>query len=256
MRAWWELYKKEINTIGFFSLVVILLVLAWEFFLLYKIDAWPQELTFGLSFLPLSFFPLLILWLGYNAYRQEWKDDTNYFILSIPRKGWEISLAKLASSMTFYIIVTLATYLLIYFFHQGFIYQELIAQAPEGIFVGNFIIDTMVKITLAYWLVALVIYILTQFSQLISLYFDRFRGLVTVVVFILSNYFIFRLATLLSPLFNWLPDFPVRVFNESGIGLVQRSTFYIGSGPIIASTLLIVALFLLGSWLLENQLEI
>ncbi len=256
MRAWWELYKKEIYSIGFFSMVALLLVFTWEFFLFYKMAAWSSEITFGLSFLPLSFFPLLILWLGYNSYRQEWKDDTNYFILSIPRRGWEISLAKLASSMTFYIVVTLVTYLLIYFFHQGFIYQEVIAQAPEGIFVGNFILDTMVKLTLVYWLTALVIYILTQFSQLISLYFDRFRGIVTVLVFIISNYVIFRVATLLSPLFNWLPDFPVRVFNESGIDLVQRSTFYIGSGPIIASTLLIVSLFLLGSWLLENQLEV
>ena len=198
---------------------------------------------------------MLILWLGYNAYRQEWKDDTNYFILSIPRRGWEISLAKLASSMTFYIVVTLINSLLIYFFHQEFIYQIVIGQAPEGLFVGNFIINTLVKITLVYWLIALMIYIITQFSQLISLYFDRFRGLVTVVVFIIINYIIFRSATLLSPLFSWLPDFPVKSFSKTE-GIVREFTFYIGSGPIIALIILVCGLFLLGSWLLENQLEV
>ncbi len=255
MRAWWELYKKEIYSIGFFSMVVILLVFAWELFLFYKAAAWSSEITFGLSFLPLSFFPLLILWLGYNAFRQEWKDDTNYFILSIPRRGWEISLAKLASAMTFYLGVTLINYLLIYFFHQGFINQEVIAQAPEGLIANNFIINTLVKITLVYWLTALVIYIITQFSQLISLYFDRFRGIVTVVVFITSNYIIFRGATLLSPLFNWLPDIPVNSFSDIE-GILREFTFYIGSGPLIASIVLICGLFLLGSWILENQLEV
>ena len=55
MRAWWELYKKEIYSIGFFSMVALLLVFAWELFLFYKTAAWSSEVTFGLSFLPFSF---------------------------------------------------------------------------------------------------------------------------------------------------------------------------------------------------------
>lgn len=255
MRAWWELYKKEIYSIGFFTMVVLLLLFAWEFFLFYKSSAWPLELTFGLSFLPFSFFPLLILWLGYNAYRQEWKDDSNYFILSIPRRGWEISLAKLTSSMSFYIVVTLLTSLLIYLFNQEYINTVIIGNAPACIFEDNLVSGLLMRSLLVYWLTALAIYVITQFSQLISLYFDRFRGLVTVIVFIVTHYIIFRGAVILSPLFNWLPDFPVKAVNE-GMGLVQRFTFYIGSGPIIASTLLIIALFFFGSWLLEHQLEV
>ncbi|MFP4662584.1 MAG: hypothetical protein ACLFPF_10350, partial [Halanaerobiales bacterium] len=66
MRAWWELYKKEVNSLGFFTMVVLLLIFGWELLLFYKIDSWTPAVTFGLSFLPLSFFPLLILWLGYS----------------------------------------------------------------------------------------------------------------------------------------------------------------------------------------------
>ncbi|MFP4662261.1 MAG: hypothetical protein ACLFPF_08720, partial [Halanaerobiales bacterium] len=110
--------------------------------------------------------------------------------------------------------------------------------------------------TLVYLVSALFTYIVTQFSQLVSLFFDRFRGLITIVVYLIMNYVVYRGATLLSPLFNWLPDIPVRAFNESGMGLVQSFKFYIGSGPIIATTLLTIALFFFGSWLLEKQLEV
>ncbi|MFP4015738.1 MAG: ABC transporter permease [Halanaerobiales bacterium] len=256
MKAWWELFKKEISSLGFFTMVVLLLIFAWELFLFYKIDSWTPVVAFGLGFLPFSFFPLLILWLGYNGFRQEWKDDTNYFLLSIPRRGWEISLAKLAASMSFYIVVTLLTVLFIFWFHQGYIQREILATIPEGVFRGGFITDYMTKMTLVYIISALFTYIVAQFSQLVSLFFDRFRGFITIVVYLIVNYVIYRGATLLSPLFNWLPDFPVRAFNETGMGLVQRFTFYVGSGPIIAIFLLIIGLFFSGAWLLEKQLEV
>jgi ABC-type transport system involved in multi-copper enzyme maturation permease subunit len=253
MRAWWDLYKREINSITFFSSVVMLLTFAWELFLFYKIDKWPMGLPFGLSFLPLSFFPLLILWLGYNSFRQEWKDDTNYFIISLPRHGWEISLAKLAAGMTFYTLASFFTLILIYFFHQSFIrntLEEITVLVSEAWIVNN-----LVKAYLVFWLMGLAIYIVTQFSQLISLFYDRFRGFITVIVFILANYIIFRGGSILAPALKWLPDFPVHVFNDTMAGL-QEFTVYLGSGPLVGSALIIIGMFFTGSWLLEHYLEV
>lgn len=256
MRAWWELYKKELFTLGFFMLVVLLLVFAWELFLFYKIDVWPEGLAFGLSFLPLSFFPLLILWLAFNGYRSEWKDDTNYFLLSLPRHGWEISLAKLTAAMTFYLAAPLVTLFFIYIFQWGSL-KELLADVPEAIIRGQWAIETIIKAFIVYWLFGLANYIITQFSQLVSLFYDRFRGLITIIVFIISNYIVYRGGSVLAPLLNWLPDFPVEVMNEPTYGMgLQKFTIYIGSGPLIGSALLLVGLFFFGSWLLENQLEV
>ncbi|MFW6035086.1 MAG: ABC transporter permease [Halothermotrichaceae bacterium] len=246
MRAWWEIYKKEIFSISFFLLVVVLLVLGWELFLFYKIDTWEEGLPFALSFLPFSFFPLLILWLAFNSYRAEWKDETSYFLLSIPRPGWQISLAKISAGMTFYIAVTLVTSILIYLFHRELIMEGL-NSAPAVITTG-FITETLVKVFLINWLSALVTYVLVQFSYLVSLFYNRFRGLITLVVYILTNYLVYRLGGLLAPLFNWAPDFMVRSINGNG--------FAIGSGPFIASGIAVIALFMLGSWMLENQLEV
>lgn len=253
MRAWWDLYKKEINLIVFFSAVVMLITFAWELFLFYKINKWPMGLPFGLGFLPFSFFPLLILWLGYNSFRQEWKDDTNYFILSLPRYGWEISLAKLAAGMTFYTLTSLFTLISIYFFQQSFIKTAL---AEVTIIASNvWIINNLIKAYFVFWLMGLGIYIVAQFSQLISLFYDRFRGLITIVVFILANYVIFRGGSFLAPALKWLPDIPVQVLNDTMMG-IQEFTVYLGSGPLVGSALIIIGMFLTGSWLLQRYLEV
>ncbi|MFW6306298.1 MAG: hypothetical protein ACOC1N_02820 [Bacillota bacterium] len=266
MRAWWELYKKEINSLAFFTTVVLLLVFSWELFLFYKASSWPLGLSFGLSFLPFSLFSVLILWLGYNGFRQEWKDDTNYFLLSLPRRGWELTLAKLAAGMTFLLVVTLVTTGLIYLFQKDFI-NYVLGQtsnigleefaAESNMKVKEFAYESVWKTLLSFWVSSLAVYIITQFSQLISLFFDRFRGFITIVVFIFTNYFIYRGATLLSVLFNWLPDFPVRMVNEVGnAGYINDYTFHLGSGPIAALVVLLIGIFFFGSWVLEHHLEV
>lgn len=253
MRAWWELYKKEIYNISFFMLVSLLITLAWELFLFYKINTWPLGVPFGLSFIPFSIFPLLVLWLGYNSFRQEWKEDTIYLTLSLPRTGWQLTLAKLATAMTFYLVVTVLTTLMIYLFHQGFI-VTILQEAPDTT-VTSWINSTIFKILFVYWISGTGIFIITQFSQLVSLFYDRFRGLITIVVFILTNYVIFRLSSFIAPLLKWLPDIPVDVIDETTMGL-QQTIFYLGSGPIIATAILTIGFFFFGSWLLENHLEV
>ena len=205
MRAWWELYKKEIYSLSFLAMVVVLLISVWNIFLFFKIDVWPKGLSFGLSFLPLSFFPIIILWLAYNSYQQEWKDDTNYFILSIPRRGWEIGLAKAASFMTFYIAASLVSVILILFFHQGLI-REIIGEIQEYAINTGVLYRVVTKMLFAYLIAALGLYIKVQFSQIVSLFYDRFRGLITIIVFLITNYGMFRLTGIISRLFRWCPD--------------------------------------------------
>ncbi|MFW6028933.1 MAG: hypothetical protein ACOCRO_01625 [Halanaerobiales bacterium] len=254
MRAWWILFKKELSNNLFVILVIALLTIAWQVFLYYKAVSWPYGLSFGLSFLPFSFYPLVLLYMGYNAYRQEWKDDTSYFLLSLPRYGWQISLAKLASSMTFYILITALTIGLIYIFQHTFI-RRAILDLPGNINYMELIFNIAGRMLLAYIMMGLGIYVLSQFSQLISLFYDRFRGLITVIVFILSNYLVYRAASFLAPLLGWLPDIPITNLNILA-GEVNTSRIYIGSGPFAGVFIVLLALFLLASWLLETQLEV
>ncbi|NLM97558.1 MAG: hypothetical protein GX175_08120 [Halanaerobiaceae bacterium] len=254
MRAWWELYKKELYTLSFLLLVVLLLIFAWNLFLFFKIDVWPKGISFLLSFLPFNFFPLIVLWQAYNSYQQEWKDETNYFILSIPRRGWEIGLAKIAAFMTFFITVSLFAFILILIFQQGLI-KEIMERIKEYAIDMGAIYRIVLMLIFVYWITALGVYIRVQFSQIFSLFYSRFRGLITIIVFIILNYFMIRLGFILSRFFRWCPEITLESLNLSGPFFTSLDRV-INSGFIVASMLLHAAIFLLGSWIIEKHLEV
>ncbi|MGM0438636.1 MAG: ABC transporter permease [Bacillota bacterium] len=250
MKSFISLYKKEIRAMFFFVVVSILIVLAWELFLFYKSSVWPSELILGLSFLPTSFFPLIMLWQGYQSYRHEWKDDTIYMLLTLPSPGWKISLAKLAAGFSYYLTVVLFTALMIFLIND----KSFISQLPTYI-SRSYIYKTSLLLGIAYIIFGMTPYILSQFSCLVSRFYSRFKGLVSIVVFILTNYLIYRIASVISPIFNWLPNIPVKGFNVS-MGEVTFQTIYINSAPIVSILLMILFIFFLGSFLLEKYLEV
>lgn len=250
MKSFISLYKKEIRAMFFFVVVSILIVLAWELFLFYKSSVWPSELILGLSFLPTSFFPLIMLWQGYQSYRHEWKDDTIYMLLTLPSPGWKISLAKLAAGFSYYLTVVLFTALMIFLIND----KSFISQLPSYI-SRSYVYKTSSMIVIAYIIFGMAPYILSQFSCLVSRFYSRFKGLVSIVVFILTNYLIYRIASVISPIFNWLPNIPVKGFNVS-MGEVTFQTIYINSAPIVSILLMILFIFFLGSFLLEKYLEV
>ncbi len=254
MRSWWELYKKEFKSVSFFMLVTLLIVTAWQLFLLYRLGTWPGEVVFGLGFIPFSLFPLLALWLGYNSFRQEWKDDTIYYLLSLPRPGWQLTLSKLAAGMSLYLITTIFTIFSIYFVNRnGFI--NLIEKDLPAYMSTNWITGIVIRILIIYLLSGSILYIIGQFSQLISQFYDRFRGFISIIVFIITSHILYRGGSILAPLFEWAPDIPVEVFTEK-FGQLNTFTVYLGTGPLIGSLLLLILIFYTGSWLLENHLEV
>ncbi len=256
MKTWFALYKKELYAIAFFALVLSLIMLGWVLFLWYKAPHWPEGLAFGLSFIPFSFYPLLMLWLGYNSFRQEWKDETSYFMLSIPRPGWQLSLSKLAAGLTFYGGITLLNLLLIYFLHHLVFIKPILKENPELLGeMGRRVAGMIGKGLLYYLLLGVIVYVVSQFSQLISQFYSRFRGLISIIVFVLSYYLIYRGGSILAPLFKWVPDLPIRIpggeFNPTGEVLLT-----VDLAPLIVSALIIIAIFFSGSRILERHLEV
>lgn len=253
MRGWISLLKKEMRSLLFTLLVSALLVTAWEIFLITKMNVWPLGMTFGLGFIPLGIFPLIMLVQGYQSFRQEWKGNTIYLLKSLPRKGYEIVSSKFIASGLLYIILTLYTFGLHMFFHRqqlGYLLGEvpepmLESYSPRMAIIGIFV----------YLAIGFIPYIISQFSYLVSCYFSKFRWLVSIVVFGLSHYLLVRLSGLIARLFNWLPDIPIDVMWSGPYG-EEVATLYLGSGPIIAAFVVLLGFFLTGSWILENQLDV
>jgi len=61
----------------------------------------------------------------------------------------------------------------------------------------------------------LFLYFMAQVACLVSRVYDRFRWLITILVFYLSGYLSLRIAGLLAELFNWMPGL---TFQISGVG--------------------------------------
>lgn len=250
MRSWYELYKKEIRSISFFLLVSILIISGWELFLLYKSGGWPGEIVFGLSFLPFSFLPLIMLWQGYQSYRQEWENDTVYILLSLPRAGWQIGLSKLLAAFTYYFTTVFFTLIMIYFIND----KSIISMISSYI-TPEYLYKSILLVGISYILFGMIPYILSQFSCLVSRFYSRFRGLISIVVFVLTNYLVYRTASIISPIFNWVPNIPVKGFSES-MGMVAVQVIKINSAPIVSLLFMIGLVFYLGSILLERHLEV
>ena len=107
----------------------------------------------------------------------------------------------------------------------------------------------------AYLIIGIQLYLITQFSYIIASFYNRFRILISILVFLLSHYLILRLGGFLNYLFNWLPDFPAAVFMESPAG-VREATVYIGSAPFMVILLIMTGLFFLNSRLIASDVDV
>lgn len=253
MRSLISLIKKEFRQLNILIIVSTLLVGAWQWFLISRTENWPQGLSFGLGFIPLLFLPLIMLYLAYSSYRSEWGANTIYLLKILPRRGYEINFAKFLPAFLYYLILSGALIMVNLYFHQALL-SELFMQTPE--MLGKEVFNQLLILGyFSYLISGIQIYLITQFSYLVATFFNRFRLLISILVFILSHYLILRIGGLLNYFFKWLPDFPLTVFTETPAG-VTESTFYIGSAPFAVLTVLMAVFFFLNSRMLASDVDV
>ena len=253
MRSLLSLIKKEVKQLNILFIVSVLIIAAWEWFLITRTENWLPGISFGLGFIPLFFLPLIMIFMAYNSYRSEWGNNTIYLLKILPRHGYEINLAKFLPAFIYYLFLSAALILVNLYFNQNLIAQ-IINEAPE--IIGRQVSRQFLIFSYLFYLITgIQLYLITQFSYIIASFYNRFRLLISILVFILSHYLILRIGGFFNYLFNWLPDFPVNVFMESPAG-VTESTIYIGSAPLAVIILLMIGLFFLNSRLIASDVDV
>lgn len=253
MRSLISLIKKEFRQLNILLIVSILITAAWEWFLITRTEHWPPGVSFGLGFIPLFFLPLIMIFLAYNSYRSEWGNNTIYLLKILPRRGYEINLAKFLPALIYYLFLSAALITVNIYFNQELI-ARILNEAPE--LIGRQMSRQFLIISYSVYIISgIQLYLITQFSYIIASFYNRFRLLISILVFILSHYLILRIGGFFNYLFNWLPDFPVTVFMESPAG-VTESTIYVGSAPLIVIMLLMTGLFFLNSRLIASDVDV
>jgi hypothetical protein len=250
VKKWWQLYKLEGRNNWFFYLIVSLLVGGWYLFL--GLQNWGQIIISILSYLPFFLFPCIIIWAGFQSFRREWKQQTIYSLFSLPRSGWQIAGIKLAVAISFYLGLTLVAGGLLLVVNEEVLTTVSSQQLGGATAVSGW---DLLQIVAAYWLVGAGLYITSQFSYLVSRIYARWRGIISILVFLLVQYLVIRGGSLLAVLFNWVPKITIKsqlLLPEA----VPLTAVQLNLAPILGSVVIVCFIMGLSSWLLETQLEV
>lgn len=253
---WWQQYKKELMGHRGEGLLIGGALVVWTIFLLSRVGAWRPEAVAAIYWAPMGFLPLWVLWTSVQLYRQEWRENTSYLMLSLPARAWVITSAKLAVIATGVIAFTLLIAAGGWLVAARTGLLASIAQSPDLAAIPK---EWIVKITLLGYVLTLATFVvvgfLAQFSYVFSRLFTRFQGLVMVWTWILLAWLISRVGDLGGLLLAWLPDFYVRSLNIV-LGTPEFFLVRIESGPFVAVALLLAALYALLNAMLERAVEV
>lgn len=160
---------------------------------------WPSIYLVLALAVPVTFFPLWLIWRSVQTLRLEWRDDTIYTLLALPVPGWQIMLAKLVSlCMEYTVLFAVATGGALLLF-GGVLNMGTALPGPSWVALNIF------WLYLGGLLLFTALAVQTQLAVVVGKMVGRVQGIVTLWVWILAVWFTSRLAELLQPLFRWLP---------------------------------------------------
>lgn len=250
MRQLWTLYKKELAGTKLNFFLVVGIILFWETFLATRHGKWPGDLIFGLSFLPFALLPFWAVIGAVQSLRREWNENSIYVLLSLPTRG-----ASVIGAKTLALVTELTAYVLLVPFFSWLLANGTRAPALLPSNAGAVLLDVTLKGFWLYWFVLVMLTVVGQFSYLVGALLDRFQWLVAGWVFLVSAYLLTRGAQVISPVFAWVPDLPLRSYSEvNGIPMIR--TVYVDAAPLAGTVVIAAAMFVAASLLMEKGVEV
>lgn len=253
---WWQQFKKELLAQRGEALLLSGFLLVWTVFLLSRTGTWPREAILALYFLPSGFLPIWALWMSVQLYRQEWRENTSYLMLSLPVRAWKITSAKLA------FLVSVAVWFSLLILAGAWLIAARMGILAEIAEMNHFAViptEWLVKMGVLLYVLALAgivsVSLVTQFAYVFSRLFTRLRGNVMAWTWILSFWLMARVSDLGGRLLAFLPDFYVRTLYIAG-GTPEFQLLRIESGPVWAMVLFLAGLFALLNAVLEKAIEV
>lgn len=253
MGSFFQLLRKELFMLRWFIVPLTGLSILWHLFLMTKMGVWDEGLVIGLGLMPISFIPLWILITSFIVYRNEWNEDTIYFMLALPVNAWQVTLTKLLAVVIGAAVGTAVIGL-------GFFSVALrssidiigeLSLAPTGWIAYNGML--LIVFSLAMLIAGVMV---IQASYIISRMANRLHGLVLIWIFLLISWLIPHLSILIEPLLRWLPSIKVIGGSSSFNGVFTTQNIWIPLGLIIAPLLVVFGFFALATWLWQSQIEL
>ncbi len=191
-----KLFVKEIKGYILVPIIMVLaLVLAWDFFLRSRVGTWPLDAIVGSAFV-VTIIPLI--WsvaMAFYTLNAEWNSNTIYLLLSLPTSGLKTIGAKMLAIFCGVVVImvfSVSSYFLIF--------QDLI----QG--YSHFYVNAGLTMSTLYWagisllLFSILSIALCQFSFLIGRVVPKGRGITTCIALIASIKLSSKIFDFLNPL--------------------------------------------------------
>lgn len=249
MRSFFQLLRKELFGLRWFIVPLVGLSVLWHLFLMTRIGLWDEGIVLGLGVMPFSFIPLWILITSFIVYRNEWNEDTIYFMLSLPVSPWKVTLTKLFSVVIGAVVGTGVV---------GLGFLSLLMRSSVEIFSlvpSDWIMYNGMLVIIFSLAVLIAGVMVIQASFITSRMTNRLQGLVLLWILLIVSWLIPRLAMLIEPLLRWLPSIKI-IGGSISNGIFSTQNIWIPSGSILAPFVVVFGFFVLATWLWKNQIEL
>jgi hypothetical protein len=249
----WELYKKELKGRILINAFLASGILLWSIFVYYKFKSGNigREEAFGLTMLSIGVLILVLIWFGYREYSKEIEQNTIYSILQLPLSSWQLVGVKLVAAMTYYLSLLILVYLIAWLGYSNFIINSLSS--------SDFGLEFGVKAGFNSLAVGFYCYLLGQFSYLVAKYFNIVNFLANIIIIFVSSYFFNVMTRLFAYFFSWLPYYESSLTKPYYDGSLTSQFFKFELNfqmDLLGTSLLLVCVFIINSWLIQNKLDI
>lgn len=257
MKAFWKIYRKDLQALQFTMFLFSFITLVWDIFLFTRVGKWQEGLPFGLSFIPLAFLQLWVVWDAIQSYRSEWHGGSIYLMLSLPTSGWKLALSKLAAVWTSFTLLSLLSLSGAWFIlmrETGLAHEivSMLQKVPRG-----YLLSWAFRLGLAYWLSGLAIALVVQGAYLMGRLASRGQFFVMLGALWASVYALIRLGGAGHFLFGWVPDLQFEALESGAEGArVAGAWMIVDSGVLLGWALGLVLLYVLISRLLQQVVEV
>ncbi|HZK56905.1 MAG TPA: hypothetical protein VFD17_01240 [Clostridia bacterium] len=254
------LYKKDLAASKFETLLILGFITVGNLFLLYKAKtSWPLDMSMALSTLFLGFVPLFTFFKAFNFIREEWKENTIYFMMSLPTTGNTIFLSKFLALLTQFFILGITAVVFIAIFTLTNPGMQQVWEAIRDVSNMGQIVWEFSKIGVIASLSFSMVIITAFFSSVVGKLFKRFSGLITFIVFIAMNVISTRSITKI-----------IELINRSGLNpyiqkemMVEGTTVFVQVLPnsffvptIILTAIVSVLVFLVTATIYDKKVEL
>ncbi len=267
-RKLWVMYKKDVMNLKTESIFMLAFVLGINAFVYYQVMT--SESTFGaggygiLSSMVVFGALFLVFIRSFSLVSSEWKDNTLHMIMPLPIGGNTIFFSKLLAILTQTFIVGGISFGLT----LGAVYMILELEDIQQIFnflamdSGSVLSSNLMEIVkmAGYGFVSFAsLIIIVFFSSVVGRMFTKLSGLITFVVFILSNVLLSQITRLIDGAVNFDQGSRVMFLGEPGGGMSGSMAFM--STPellfgIVFTVLTSLMFFFTTTYLYEKKVEL